>query len=48
MIIGKLLNAGQTCIAPDYALVPQSRIDEFVDAAAAQRTHAVSGCRGQS
>ena len=22
---GKLLNAGQTCIAPDYALVPEGR-----------------------
>jgi coniferyl-aldehyde dehydrogenase len=29
---GKLLNAGQTCIAPDYALVPARRVDEFVDA----------------
>ena len=28
---GKLLNAGQTCIAPDYALVPSSRIDTFAD-----------------
>ena len=27
---GKLLNAGQTCIAPDYALVQKSRVDEFV------------------
>ena len=35
LFVGKLLNAGQTCIAPDYALVPQSRLDEFVDAAAA-------------
>lgn len=25
----KLLNAGQTCVAPDYVLVPPSRIDEF-------------------
>jgi len=33
MIVGKLLNAGQTCIAPDYALVPESRIDEFIDVA---------------
>ncbi len=32
---GKLFNAGQTCIAPDYALVPAARRDEFVDAAAA-------------
>lgn len=29
---GKMLNAGQTCVAPDYVLVPQSRIGEFVDA----------------
>ncbi len=27
---GKLLNAGQTCIAPDYVLVPRARVDEFV------------------
>ncbi len=29
---GKLLNAGQTCIAPDYALVPAARVDAFVAA----------------
>jgi coniferyl-aldehyde dehydrogenase len=29
---GKALNAGQTCVAPDYVLCPHSRIDEFVDA----------------
>ncbi|MDX2203395.1 MAG: coniferyl aldehyde dehydrogenase [Hyphomicrobiaceae bacterium] len=27
---GKLLNAGQTCIAPDYALVPRARVGDFV------------------
>jgi coniferyl-aldehyde dehydrogenase len=27
---GKLLNAGQTCIATDYVLVPESARDEFV------------------
>jgi coniferyl-aldehyde dehydrogenase len=27
---GKLLNAGQTCIAPDYVLVPKGKRDEFV------------------
>jgi len=32
LIAGKLLNAGQTCIAPDYALVPAERVDAFVDA----------------
>jgi coniferyl-aldehyde dehydrogenase len=27
---GKLINAGQTCIAPDYMLVPRGDIDRFV------------------
>ena len=35
LVVGKLLNAGQTCIAPDYALVPSARLDEFVAAATA-------------
>ena len=30
--LGKLLNAGQTCIAPDYALVPEARVEEFTAA----------------
>ena len=30
LMAGKLLNAGQTCIAPDYALVPGNRVDAFV------------------
>jgi coniferyl-aldehyde dehydrogenase len=29
---GKLLNAGQTCVAPDYLLVPRKRIDDVVAA----------------
>ena len=29
---GKLYNAGQTCIAPDYVLVPSARRDELVQA----------------
>ena len=32
LAFGKLLNAGQTCIAPDYAFVPKDRIDAFVEA----------------
>ena len=32
LMVGKLLNAGQTCIAPDYALVPRERMDAFVEA----------------
>jgi coniferyl-aldehyde dehydrogenase len=33
IMVGKLLNAGQTCIAPDYVLVPAGREQAFVDAA---------------
>ncbi|WP_375262685.1 aldehyde dehydrogenase family protein [Palleronia sp.] len=29
IVAGKLLNAGQTCVAPDYALVPRARMTEF-------------------
>lgn len=29
---GKSMNAGQTCVAPDYVLVPQERVPAFVDA----------------
>ncbi len=32
ILAGKLLNAGQTCIAPDYAFVPREQLDEFVEA----------------
>jgi coniferyl-aldehyde dehydrogenase len=32
LMAGKLLNAGQTCIAPDYALVPHDRVDAVVQA----------------
>jgi aldehyde dehydrogenase (NAD+) len=27
---GKFVNAGQTCVAPDYALIHESRVEEFV------------------
>ncbi len=30
ILVGKLFNAGQTCIAPDYVLVPRERMSEFV------------------
>jgi acyl-CoA reductase-like NAD-dependent aldehyde dehydrogenase len=33
IVYGKCLNAGQTCIAPDYALVPAESVDAFVAAA---------------
>jgi coniferyl-aldehyde dehydrogenase len=29
---GKSLNAGQTCVAPDYVLVPEDRVDGFIEA----------------
>ncbi len=35
-LAGKTLNAGQTCIAPDYVLVPRKGLDAFYTAA---RTH---------
>jgi coniferyl-aldehyde dehydrogenase len=40
IIWGKCLNAGQTCIAPDYVLVPEQNLDAFIEAArAAVATH---------
>lgn len=35
IMVGKLLNAGQTCIAPDYVLLPRERVPAFIDAARA-------------
>ena len=32
LVAGKLLNAGQTCIAPDYVLAPAGRVDALVEA----------------
>jgi coniferyl-aldehyde dehydrogenase len=32
VMMGKTLNAGQICLAPDYVLVPQDRVKEFVGA----------------
>jgi len=33
ILYGKCMNAGQTCVAPDYALVPAGRVEAFVAAA---------------
>lgn len=30
ILVGKLVNAGQTCVAPDYVLVPKERVADFV------------------
>ncbi|HEV2539950.1 MAG TPA: aldehyde dehydrogenase family protein [Frateuria sp.] len=35
ILVGKLVNAGQTCIAPDYVLLPRARVEDFVAAARA-------------
>ena len=32
-MMGKTLNAGQICLAPDYVMVPQAKAREFVGAA---------------
>ncbi len=31
IMVGKLLNSGQTCIAPDYVLIERRRVKNFVD-----------------
>lgn len=33
ILVGKCLNAGQTCIAPDYVLLPEGREADFIDVA---------------
>ena len=30
IVYGKSVNAGQTCIAPDYVLLPRDRVDDFI------------------
>jgi len=32
IMYGKLINAGQTCVAPDYVLAPQPLVERFIDA----------------
>ena len=38
LMYGKLMNAGQTCVAPDYALVPSTMVDRFIEACRAATT----------
>jgi len=33
MLFAKFMNAGQTCVAPDYLYLPEARLDTFVEAA---------------
>jgi coniferyl-aldehyde dehydrogenase len=35
IVAAKLLNAGQTCIAPDYVLLPRDQLQPFIEAARA-------------
>jgi coniferyl-aldehyde dehydrogenase len=32
IVIGKMINCGQTCIAPDYVFVPETRLQELIAA----------------
>ncbi len=43
ILVGKCLNAGQTCIAPDYVLLPEGQEEAFIAAARA----VVAGCYPQ-
>jgi coniferyl-aldehyde dehydrogenase len=49
IVFGKLVNAGQTCIAPDYVLVPRKDLPRFVAAArdATKRLYPQLGSDGQ-
>jgi coniferyl-aldehyde dehydrogenase len=46
--IGKFLNAGQTCIAPDYALVPADLTETFAEAVIAQTRRLYPAIAGNS
>ncbi len=35
VVVGKLLNAGQLCVAPDYVFVPQESMEDFIAVAKA-------------
>jgi coniferyl-aldehyde dehydrogenase len=39
IVLGKLMNAGQTCIAPDYVLLPRAQVQPFIAAARVAATH---------
>jgi coniferyl-aldehyde dehydrogenase len=43
---GKFVNAGQTCIAPDYVLVPRGKEREFAEAVMAQARRAYPAIAG--
>lgn len=39
IVIGKLVNAGQTCVAPDYVLLPESLLEPFIEQAKIAAEH---------
>ncbi|MFC7336881.1 aldehyde dehydrogenase family protein [Haloferula chungangensis] len=45
IVFGKFFNAGQTCMAPDFALVPEKKVEEFMRSfrLALERTYAAEG-----
>jgi coniferyl-aldehyde dehydrogenase len=45
---GKLVNAGQTCIAPDYVLAPREKIDHFTGAVLAAARELYPSLRANS
>ena len=45
---GKWFNAGQTCIAPDYAFVPETALAAFVEALRAEVSARYGGFAGQA
>ncbi|MEL6959631.1 MAG: coniferyl aldehyde dehydrogenase [Pseudomonadota bacterium] len=48
MVRGKLFNAGQTCIAPDYVLAPRDKVDEIADRIIAQAKDMAPADQGPS
>ncbi len=48
ILAAKLLNAGQTCIAPDYVLLPRADIEAFVAEARSQARRMVPGGLGDA
>lgn len=43
IVFGKVFNAGQVCLAPDYLLVPRERRDELVDLLRNEIRHSLPG-----
>ncbi|MGQ2967992.1 MAG: coniferyl aldehyde dehydrogenase [Allorhizobium sp.] len=48
LVWGKLLNSGQTCVAPDYALVPRERVADFLVAVKAEVARQYPGLPGNA